>query len=143
MAVSLVIGFSDTLNYMYRDNTTDRRYPLDACGAGENGHTTTNNIAGDYKNLGSMMTVSAPGNGKIELNTKNLGTTTDVHGKPLGNTLTFDVTTVRPNSFVRIGLNLCGASHNMRDGVTLTVYIRYDAKNDEWYAEVTPAEWMN
>lgn len=139
---TLVIGFSDDLYYMYRDNTTDRRYPLDACKAGENGHTTANNVADEYKNLGSMMTVSAPGGGAITLNTDNLGTGS-VHKKPVGNTLTFDVTKVRPNSFVRIGLNLCGASHNMRDGVTLTVYIRYNTATDEWYAEVTPAEWMN
>lgn len=136
---TLIIGFSDDLHYMFRDSTTDQRYPLDLCDAGAAGHTDPSNI-GDYKNIGSMLTIAAQGGGaSISLDKKGQ---TGAH-IPAGNTLTFNVTKVRPNSFVRLGLNLCGATHNMRDGQTLTVYIRYDAKTDTWDAEINPTEWLN
>lgn len=145
---TLRINFSDSLHYRVRDLSTgkDTRYPLDTCPLNDSKHTGSNNLStNNYINIGSVMNIMPAGTGTITL-TNNTG-----HDKPIGQMLAFKVDKVRSGSTIFFQMNLCGASHNVRENTTLTVKINYtppapgSAPGTEgvWTADVSPISWMS
>ncbi len=154
----LRINFSDSLHYRVRDLNTgeEKRYPLDSCMLATGTHTGDNNVSlpndtstpktpGGYVNIGSVMSISPLGTGSITLQDK------DVHDKPVGQLLNFTVDKVRAGSTIFFQMNLCGASHNVRENTTLTVTINYTPPSKDapagtdgvWTADVTPTVWKS
>ena len=143
---TLLLNFSDSLCYRVRNTNTGEevRYPLDACGTGSGDHIDSGNLSTNgYMNIGSVMTLNPLGTGTITL--ANTG-----HDTSVGQLLRFNISKVRSGSTVFFQTNLCGTSHNVREGSTLTVRITYtppaaDAPfgtEGTWTASVAPTSWM-
>ena len=140
---TLIIDFSDTLNYRIQNRNTGevKYYPLDYCGLGNTKHLASDNIAADNgcKNIGSVVTTSPVGlQATIELSTMG---NSDRHGARIGDILRFDLTKIQANSTVVVGQNICGSNGEVRENTSLTVIIKYDATTDTWSAEVKPDSW--